>query len=67
MEATAAGSTTGSRTIADLVASSAVEHAEQVAVRHKRDGVWHDVTYAQLADIVEEIGAGSDRRRHSAR
>ena len=58
MEATAAASTTGSRTIADLVANSAVEHAEQIAVRHKRDGVWHDVTYAQLANIVQEIALG---------
>src|SRR5271155_559040 len=58
MEATAAASTTGSRTIADLIALSAVEHAEQVAVRHKRDGAWHDVTYVQLADIVQEIGLG---------
>ena len=48
MEATAAASTTGSHTIADLVAQSAAEHAEQVAVRYKRDGAWHDVTYAQL-------------------
>jgi long-chain acyl-CoA synthetase len=58
MEATTAASTTGSRTIADLIAYSAVEHAEHVAVRHKRDGAWHDVTYAQLADIVQEIGLG---------
>jgi long-chain acyl-CoA synthetase len=58
MEATAAASTTGSRTIADLIAYSAVEHTEDVAVRHKRDGAWHDVTYAQLADIVQEIGLG---------
>jgi long-chain acyl-CoA synthetase len=58
MEATAAASTTGSRTIADLIAYSAVEHAEHVAVRYKRDGMWHDVTYAQLADVVQEIGLG---------
>ncbi len=58
MEATAAASTTGSRTIADLVTHSAAEHAEHVAVRYKRDGAWHDVTYAQLADIVQEIGLG---------
>jgi long-chain acyl-CoA synthetase len=57
MEATAAA-TTGSQTIADLIANSAVEHAEHTAVRYKRDGTWHDVTYAQLADIVEEIGLG---------
>jgi long-chain acyl-CoA synthetase len=58
MEATAAAATTGSQTIADLIVNSAAEHAEQVAVRYKRDGSWHDVTYAQLADIVEEIGLG---------
>jgi len=34
MEATAPASTTGSRTIADLIEHSAVEHAEQVAVRY---------------------------------
>jgi len=58
MEATAAASTTGSRTIADLIEHSAVEHAEQVAVRYKRDGAWQDVTYAQLGEIVQEIGLG---------
>jgi long-chain acyl-CoA synthetase len=58
MEATAMASTTGSRTIADLIPRSAAEHAERVAVRYKRDGAWHDVTYAQLAEIVREVGLG---------
>jgi long-chain acyl-CoA synthetase len=58
MEATATASTTGSRTIADLIPRSAAEHAESAAVRYKRDGEWHDVTYAQLAEIVREIGLG---------
>src|SRR5665213_2625746 len=58
MEATAMASTTGSKTIADLMPHSAGEHAEQIAVRHKRDGEWHDVSYAQLGDIVNEIGLG---------
>jgi long-chain acyl-CoA synthetase len=58
MEAAAAPSTTGSQTIAHLIANSAVEHADQVAVRYKRDGDWHDVTYAQLADTVQEIALG---------
>jgi len=57
MEA-AAPSTVGSQTLADLVARSAAEHAEHVAVRYKRDGSWHDVTYAQLDDITEEIALG---------
>jgi long-chain acyl-CoA synthetase len=56
MEAMA--STTGSQTIADLIPHSAAEHAERVAVRYKRDGAWHDVSYAQLADIVQELGLG---------
>jgi long-chain acyl-CoA synthetase len=56
--ATAAAATTGSQTIADLIANSAAEHAEHTAVRYKRDGAWHDVTYAQLAKIVQEIGLG---------
>ena len=58
MEVTATASTTGLKTIADLVPRSAAEHAEHVAARYKRDGAWHDVTYAQLADIVQEVGLG---------
>ncbi len=56
MEATA--STTGSQTIADLIPHSAAEHAEQVAVRYKRDGTWQEMSYAQLAEVVQEIGLG---------
>jgi long-chain acyl-CoA synthetase len=56
MEATA--STTGSQTIADLIPHSAAGHAEDVAVRYKRDGTWHDVSYVELADIVQDIGLG---------
>ncbi|TMK23852.1 MAG: long-chain fatty acid--CoA ligase [Actinobacteria bacterium] len=48
MEATATASTTGSRTIADIIPRAA----------YKRDDAWHDVTYAQLADIVREVGLG---------
>ncbi len=58
MEASAAESTTGSHTIADLISRSAAEHAEHAAVRYKHDGAWHDVTYAQLANIVEEVALG---------
>jgi long-chain acyl-CoA synthetase len=59
MEATTAtASTAGTRTIADLIPRSAAEHAEHTAVRYKRDGAWHDVSYVQLADIVNEIGLG---------
>jgi long-chain acyl-CoA synthetase len=58
MEASAAESTTGSHTIADLISRSAAERPEHIAVRYKQGGAWRDVTYKQMADIVEEIGLG---------
>jgi long-chain acyl-CoA synthetase len=59
MEATTAtASTAGLKTIADLVPRSARAHAQQIAVRFKRDGAWQDVTYAQLSEIVQEVGLG---------
>jgi long-chain acyl-CoA synthetase len=58
MEATATASTTGSLTIADLIPRAAAVHAEHAALRYKRDGDWHDVTYAQLAETVDEIALG---------
>ena len=56
MEATA--TTTGSKTIADLVSRAAAEHGQRPAVRYKKDGSWHDVSYVELAQIVDEIGLG---------
>jgi long-chain acyl-CoA synthetase len=62
MEATATASSTdssvGSSTVADLIPRAAAKHADKAAVRFKRDGAWHDVTYAELATIVQEIGLG---------
>jgi long-chain acyl-CoA synthetase len=57
MEA-ATASTTGSQTIAELIPRTAAEHADLVAIRYKRDGAWHDVSYAQLGEIVQELGLG---------
>ncbi|HEY3959238.1 MAG TPA: AMP-dependent synthetase/ligase [Solirubrobacteraceae bacterium] len=54
MEATA----TASQTIADLIPNAAAAHAERIAIRFKHDGAWQDVTYAQLAEIVQEIALG---------
>jgi long-chain acyl-CoA synthetase len=54
MEATA----TASQTIADLLPRAAAAHAERVAIRWKHDGAWQDVTYAQMADIVQEVALG---------
>jgi long-chain acyl-CoA synthetase len=58
MEATATVSSTGSSTVADLIPRTAVKHADKAAVRFKRDGAWHDVSYAELDTIVQEIGLG---------
>jgi long-chain acyl-CoA synthetase len=59
MEAgTAASHSTGSKTIADLMACAAEQFADRVAVRHKVDGDWRDVTFAEVGDIVREIGLG---------
>jgi long-chain acyl-CoA synthetase len=62
MEATAmastTGSATGSRTIADLIPCVATAHGENPAIRYKHDGVWQDISYTQLAEVVQEIGLG---------
>jgi long-chain acyl-CoA synthetase len=61
MEATtSAGSSTstGSKTIADLLGRSAEKYADRVAVKHKQDGEWRDVTFAEVGEIVSEIGRG---------
>jgi long-chain acyl-CoA synthetase len=49
---------TGSATIADLCAAAAAKYADQVAIQHKVDGAWRDVTFAQVGEIVTEIGLG---------
>jgi long-chain acyl-CoA synthetase len=54
---TPAGST-GSKTIADLCGRAAEQFADRVAIKHKVDGEWRDVTFAQLGETVTEIGLG---------
>jgi long-chain acyl-CoA synthetase len=56
--ATPAEASTGSRTIADLMALAARKHADRVAVRQKRDGAWQSLTYAEVGEIVREIALG---------
>jgi len=58
MEATATASTTGSRTIADMLPHTVAAFPERTAVRYKRDGSWHEVSYAQLGEIVQELALG---------
>ncbi|HEV3093540.1 MAG TPA: long-chain fatty acid--CoA ligase [Solirubrobacteraceae bacterium] len=58
MEASATEPIAGSQTIADLISRSAAQWPEHVAIKYKRDGAWLQVTYSQLADIVEETALG---------
>lgn len=59
MEAMAPASpNTGSKTIADLLPRAAELYADRVAVRHKVDGSWRDVTFAEVGRIASEIGRG---------
>jgi long-chain acyl-CoA synthetase len=55
---TTVATSTGSKTIADLLGRAAGQYADRVAARHKTGGAWVDVTYAQVGEIVREIGLG---------
>jgi long-chain acyl-CoA synthetase len=49
---------TAARTIADVIPRAVAEHPQTAAVRYKREGTWHDVTYAEVGEIVQEIALG---------
>jgi long-chain acyl-CoA synthetase len=53
-----AAASTGSKTIADLVALAAERHGAVEAQRYKRDGEWHSVSYEELGRTVSEIARG---------
>jgi len=55
---TTVATSTGSKTIADLFGRATEQYADRIAARHKVDGAWVDVTYAQAGDVVREIGLG---------
>src|SRR3954453_9582925 len=54
----AVATSTSSKTLADLIGRAAEQYGGGVAARHKVDGAWHDVTYAQVGEAVREIGLG---------
>ena len=62
-----AAASTGSKTIADLMALAAERHGAREAQRYKRDGEWHSVSFEELGRTVSEIAPRSDRPRHPAR
>jgi long-chain acyl-CoA synthetase len=58
MEAGTAATSTGSKTIADLLPQAAVKYADRVAIRHRAGDEWRDVTFAQVGEVVSEIARG---------
>ena len=50
--------TTGSSTIADMLALAAERYGDRPAVRFKREGAWHDVSFAEVGEIVSELARG---------
>jgi long-chain acyl-CoA synthetase len=58
MEAAAPPVTTGSTTMADLFGRAAEIHGDGAFARHKVDGEWRDISYAQAWEVVREIGLG---------
>jgi long-chain acyl-CoA synthetase len=50
--------TTSSGTMAELLGRAAELRGPMPAMRFKRDGAWHDVTYAQASSTAGEIGRG---------
>jgi long-chain acyl-CoA synthetase len=58
MQAGAATQSTGSKTIADMIGRAADRYGDRVAAIHKVDGLWRDVTFAEVGEIVTEIGLG---------
>src|SRR3712207_5511589 len=54
----AATESTGSRTMADVVALAAERNADRPALRHKRGDEWVDVSYRELAEAVREVALG---------
>jgi long-chain acyl-CoA synthetase len=55
---TAAPSSTGSSTIADLMGLAADRYADQPAISYKRGDEWVDVSYRELGETVSEIARG---------
>ncbi len=48
----------GPRTIADLAGVAGEQFGDRVAARYKRDGEWHEMTFAQAQTRIEELALG---------
>lgn len=49
---------TGSSTMAELLTLAAEKHTDLTAIKFHADETWHDVTYAELGNIVKSIAKG---------
>jgi long-chain acyl-CoA synthetase len=58
MEATAELERASSQTIADLIQRAARLFGDRTAQRHKVDGAWRDVRFAEMGEIVSEVARG---------
>jgi long-chain acyl-CoA synthetase len=54
----AADASTGSRTMADLIAMAGHKHADRPAIKHKVGDGWVDVSYKELAEKVKHVALG---------
>jgi long-chain acyl-CoA synthetase len=57
-QATPSAQTTGSQTIADLLPRAVELFGDRVAQKHKVGDEWREITFAQLGEIVSELGRG---------
>ncbi len=54
----AATVSSGSQTIADLLARSVEQFGDRVAQKHKVGDEWRDVTFTELGEVVSEVARG---------
>ena len=48
----------GNRTIARAAANAAARYPDRVSVRYQQDGEWRELTFAEVAEVVDEIALG---------
>src|SRR5439155_1101925 len=55
------------RTMADLATAAGQRFGDRTAVRFKRDGDWHETSYADVATLVNELAGGLAELRERGR
>jgi long-chain acyl-CoA synthetase len=58
MSETTSGPRAIAATVAALPSSAAERFAERVAVRHRVDGEWHEMTYGEAVEAIDEVALG---------